>query len=122
MHLAVSRRDIDPVLHHPHHMSLPLAPVKRNKMAIFLVATRNSSDELDKVLESQFPDNVLRIADNQWFVAVPLSAGKLHGAIDPGEGGKWGDLVVVTAGNYSGWHDLDTWEWIDRKRSESRGG
>lgn len=122
MHLAVSRRDIDSVPHRPHHMSLPPAPAKRINMAIFLVATRNASDELDKVLESKFPDNVLRIADNQWFVALPLSAGKLHDAIDPGEGGKWGDLVVVTAGNYSGWHDLDTWEWISHKRSESRGG
>ena len=91
-------------------------------MAIFLVATRNASDELDKVLESRFSDNVLRIADNQWFVAVPLSAGKLHDAVDPGEGGKWGDVVVVTVGNYSGWHDLDTWEWIDHKRSEIRRG
>ena len=40
-------------------------------MAIFLVATKNACDELDKALESWFPDNVLRIADNQWFVAVP---------------------------------------------------
>jgi len=103
-------------------MFLPPAPPKRNTMAIFLVATRNPSDELDKVLEGRFPDNVLRIADNQWFVALPASAGKLHDAIDPGERGKWGDLVVVTAGNYSGWHDLDTWEWISHKRLESRGG
>ena len=91
-------------------------------MPIFLVATRNANDEMDKELERQFPNDVLRIADNQWFVSVPMSTGKLAEALDPGEGGKWGDYVVVTAGNYSGWHDLDTWEWVDQKRTESRGG
>ena len=91
-------------------------------MPIFLVATKDASDELDKALESQFRDNVLRIAGNQWFVSVSLSTGKLAEVIDPGEGGKWEEFVVVAAGNYSGWHDLDTWEWIDQKRSESRSG
>ena len=91
-------------------------------MSIFLVATKNASDELDGALARRFPENVLRIADNQWLVSAPLSTGKFAETIDPGEGGKWGELIVVTAGNYSGWHDLDTWEWIDQKRSAGRGG
>lgn len=91
-------------------------------MPVFLVATRHASDGLNEALESQFPDNVLRIADNQWLVSARLNTGKFAEAIDPGDGGTWGELIVVTAGNYSGWHDLDTWEWIDQKRSESRGG
>ena len=91
-------------------------------MPIFLVATKHASDEMNDALEKQFSSNVLRIADNQWFVSATVSAGKLAETIDPGEGGELGEYVVVTAGNYSGWHDLDTWEWIDQKRSESRGG
>ena len=91
-------------------------------MPIFLVATRSAGNELDEALESKFPDNVLRIADNQWLVSAPLNTGKFAEAIDPDEGGKWGEFIVVTAGNYSGWHDLDTWEWINQKRSEVRGG
>ena len=70
----------------------------------------------------RFPEDVLRIAGNQWLVAASMTTGRLAEVIDPGEGGKWGNLIVVAAGNYSGWHELDTWEWIDQKRSVGRRG
>jgi hypothetical protein len=91
-------------------------------MPIFLVATRNTNDELDAALARQFPEDVLRVAGNQWLVSAQMNTSRLAEVIDPGDGGKWGELIVVTAGNYSGWHDLDTWEWIDQKRSAGRGG
>lgn len=91
-------------------------------MPVFLVATKHPSEEMNAALESRFPDDVLRIADNQWLVSAPLSTGKFSESVDPGEGGSLGEWIVVTAGNYSGWHDFDTWEWINQKRSESRRG
>ena len=91
-------------------------------MPIFLVATKHVGDEPDGALARRFPKNVLRIADNQWLVSAPLSTGKLAETIDPDKGGKWGEWIVVSAGNYSGWHELDMWEWIDQKRSAGRGG
>ena len=86
-------------------------------MSIYLVATRKTNDKLDAALARQFPEDVLRIAGNQWLVSAQLNTGRLAEVIDPGGGGKWGEMIVVTAGNYSGRHDLDTWEWIDQKRS-----
>lgn len=91
-------------------------------MPIFLVATRKTNDQLDAELARRFPEDVLRIAGNQWLVSASMNTGRLAEVIDPGEGGKWGNLIVVAAGNYSGWHELDTWEWIDQKRSAGRGG
>ena len=91
-------------------------------MSIFLVATRKTNDQLDSALRRQFPEDVLRIAGNQWLVSARMNTGRPAEVIDPGEGGKWGELIVVTAGNYPGWHDMDTWEWIDQKRAAGRGG
>ena len=91
-------------------------------MPIFLVATGKTNDKLDAVLARRFPEDVLRIADNQWLVSAQMNTGRLAEVIDPDEGGKWGEMIVVTAGNYSGWHDPDIWEWIDQKRSAGHGG
>ena len=91
-------------------------------MTIFLVATKDASEELGKELTRRFPDDVRRIADNQWLVSAKSTTQDFAESIDPDEGGKWGEWIVVTAGNYAGWHDLDTWEWIEQKRSEGRGG
>ena len=91
-------------------------------MALFLVATKDASDVLDQELLKQFPDDVLRIADNQWVVSTKMTMKALGERIDPGEGGKWGEWVLVKFGNFIGWHDLDTWDWIELKRSENRHG
>ena len=91
-------------------------------MAIFLIATKDANEALGKELTDCFPDNVRRIADNQWLVSAKSTTRAFAASIDPDEGGKWGDWIVVAASNYAGWHDLDTWEWIEQKRSEGRGG
>lgn len=91
-------------------------------MALFLVATKDPSDDLDHELLEQFPDDVLRIAENQWVVSAKMTTQALGEKIDPGEGGRWGEWVLVKFGNYVGWHDLDTWDWISLKRSENRHG
>ena len=91
-------------------------------MSIFLIATRKTNDQLDAELARLFREDALRIAGNQWLVSASMSTGRLAEIIDPGEGGEWGKLIVVAAGNYSGWHELDTWEWIEQKRSAGRGG
>ena len=91
-------------------------------MALFLVATKDAHDALHRELLEQFPDDVLRIADNQWFVATKMTTKALGERIDPGEGGKWGEWVLVKFGNYIGWNDLDTWDWVELKRSENRHG
>ena len=91
-------------------------------MAIYLAATKFANDDLDKLLSEQFPNDVLRIADNQWLFAAPLTTQALSDKLDPGEGGKWGDWILVRLGNYSGWNDLETWDWIEQKRMEGRNG
>lgn len=91
-------------------------------MPIFLVATKKTNDQLDAELARRFPEDVLRIAGNQWLVSASMHTGRLAEVIDPGEGGRWGSLIVVAVGNYSGWHELDIWEWIDQKRSANRRG
>ena len=91
-------------------------------MTIFLVATKDASEALGKELTSRFPDNVRRIADNQWLVSAKSTTQDFAESIDPDDGGKWGEWIVVTAGNYAGWHDLNTWEWIEQKRAEGRSG
>ena len=91
-------------------------------MAIFLIATKDANEALGNELTRRFPDNVRRIADNQWLVSAKSTTRAFAASIDPDEGGKWGDWIVVAASNYAGWHDLDIWEWIELKRSGGRGG
>lgn len=91
-------------------------------MTIFLVAAKDASEALGKELTRRFPDNVRRIADNQWLVSAKSTTQDFAESIDPDDGGKWGEWIVVTAGNYAGWHDLNTWEWIEQKRAEGRSG
>ena len=91
-------------------------------MTIFLVATKDANEALGEELTRRFRDDVRRIADNQWLVSAKSTTKAFAESIDPDEGGKWGEWILVTASNYAGWHDLDTWEWIEQKRSEGRGG
>ena len=89
-------------------------------MTLFLVLTTERNDELDSFLREKLAeDDVRRLASNQWFVSSKLTTQKLYDELDPGEGGKWGDLIIAAAGNHYGYHELDTWDWVDSKRAAS---
>lgn len=87
-------------------------------MPIFLVATRDPNPDLEAELKNRFPGDVLGIADNQWIVSNREMTNKFTNELDPGKGGKWGDLIVARIGSVNGWQDTDTWDWIDEKRLE----
>ena len=71
-------------------------------MTIFLVATKDANEALGKELTHHFPDDVRRIADNQWLVSAKSTTQAFAESIDPDEGGKWGGWIVVKASNYAG--------------------
>ena len=85
-------------------------------MNTYLMAAKDANEELDRELKSRFGGHVLRLAENQWLVSARMTTRQVTEKIDPGKGGKWGEFVVVKFGNYSGWHDMDTWEWIEEMR------
>ena len=84
-------------------------------MTTFLVATKDANEALGKELTRHFPGGVRRIADNQWLVSAKSNTQAFAESIrTKAESGE--SVIVVTAGNYAGRHDLDTREWIQGNR------
>ena len=87
-------------------------------MTTFLVATKDANEALGKELTRHFPGGVRRIADNQWLVSAKSNTQAFAESIrTKAESGE--SVIVVTAGNYAGRHDLDT-RGVDR--AEAVGG
>ena len=83
-------------------------------MNVYLVAAKEPDEGLGKELVKQFQENfVLPIAPNQWFVSTRMTSREITDKLDPGKGGRWGEFLVVKCRSYSGWYDMDIWEWIE---------
>lgn len=92
-------------------------------MTIFLVASGEPSKTLDGFLNKNFPDNVFQVAGDQWFVSAELTTEGLYHSIYPEKSKRrFGRILIISAGNYFGWHNNDLWEWLELKKSGGADG
>jgi hypothetical protein len=87
-------------------------------MAIFVICDVANPDALEAALREKAPNEHLRLSNNTWLVSSnrPTKALTDDLGITAGEEeGPAGAAILFRTTNYSGFADLEIWEWIEAK-------
>jgi hypothetical protein len=82
-----------------------------------IAARTDSMAQLQAAIESNFPGNFIKVADNFWFVAGTATAFETSQKLGVAgkAGGTLGHVIVLSVTNYWGNAEATVWEWISNR-------
>lgn len=84
-------------------------------MAIFAIMAPPDNGAIAKAIAKEFPQDNYQVGPGQWLVAIEGRTAQQISEKLGIPGGGVGRAVVVSVGNYHGWHATDLWEWLKVK-------
>ena len=89
-------------------------------MALFAIMTDDSDAasvmKFRKALENEFEGKFFHVGGTAWILSTEESTQKVSDMLGLDEGGLTG--LVARISNYTGFADLDLWEWLDNQKRE----
>jgi len=89
-------------------------------MNTYAIVSVDKPDELLKRLSDKFPDNYLELGNGAWFVAANITTQQVTETLNFAGDNEEPSIraIVFAIGSYYGYHDQNTWEWLELKRGQ----
>ncbi|MBU1313972.1 MAG: hypothetical protein KJ947_22535 [Alphaproteobacteria bacterium] len=88
-------------------------------MNIFAIFKVSSPLQVENAVNAAFPDDHMRLQDDEWLVASSASAQDVSDRLGI-TSGENGSAIVFRMGSYYGRASTNIWDWIKTKSEESR--
>lgn len=83
-------------------------------MNVFVIFKASHPTSLNAAVESVFPEDHLRLQEDEWLVAGPLTAQEVSDRLQISNGEN-GSAIVFRMGSYYGRASTNIWDWIKTK-------